>query len=63
MHTLPKEVSVGYLNVKIKLYIQNPLHCGNCLQLSHLKNTFKSKTSGDVQEVEHMWASKPHCIN
>ena len=37
--TLPKEVKVGYYNIKVQLYIPNPRRCFNCQKFGHGQNT------------------------
>ena len=32
---LPKEITVGYLKVKVVLFVPNPMHCFNCTKFGH----------------------------
>ena len=32
---LPKEITVGYLKVKVALFVPNPMHCFNCNKFGH----------------------------
>ena len=32
---LPKEIKMGYLRVKVELFVPNPLRCFNCYSFGH----------------------------
>ena len=32
---IPKEIAVGYLKVKVELFVPNPLRCFNCNKFGH----------------------------
>ena len=33
---LPKEITVGYLKVKVALFVPNPMRCFNCNKFGHM---------------------------
>ena len=39
---LPKELSIGYLKVKVSLYVRDPLQCYNCFKFGHPKHKCKA---------------------
>ena len=43
---LPKEIKVGYLKVKVDLFIPNPLRCFNCNGFGHTNQRCKSTAKG-----------------
>ena len=38
---LPKEITVGYLKVKVALFVPNPMHCFNCNKFGHTSQCCK----------------------
>ena len=65
---LPKEVKIGYYNVKVELYIPNPRRCFNCQKFGHGKNTCKhsavcAKCSESGHSYEDCPSEEPKCIN
>ena len=38
---MPKEIAVGYLNMKVALFIPNPVHCFNCNRFGHTSQCCK----------------------
>ena len=38
---LPKEIMVGYLKVKVALFVPNPMHCFNCSKYGHTSQRCK----------------------
>ena len=65
---LPKEVKIGYYNVKVELYIPNPRRCFNCQKFGHGKNTCRhpavcAKCSESGHEYEECPSDEPKCIN
>ena len=38
---LPKEIMVGYLKVKVALFVPNPMHCFNCNKFGHTSQRCK----------------------
>ena len=43
--TLPTSLKVGYLNIKVDLFIQNPLRCFRCQRFGHHKNNCTAEPS------------------
>ena len=41
---MPKEIKVGYLKVKVDLYVLNPLRCFNCNKSGHRNQRCKTTT-------------------
>lgn len=50
---LPQSIRVGYLNVKVILYVQSPLCCFNCNKFGHSSKCTKkcANCSGNVHDV------------
>ena len=46
---LPKEITVGYLKVKVALFVPNPMRCFNCKKFGHTSQRCK------VYEVYGVW--------
>lgn len=68
LHSLPREVRVGYLQVPLKPYIPNPLRCAKCLRLGHHGEACRSKaTCGscghEKSNNEHQCDLTPYCVN
>ena len=38
---LPKEITVGYLEVKVALFVPNPMRCFNCNKFGHMSQRCK----------------------
>ena len=38
---LPKEITVGYLKVKVDLFVPNPMRCFNCNKFGHTSQRYK----------------------
>ena len=38
---LPKEITVGYLKVKVALFVPNPMRCFNCNMFGHTSQSCK----------------------
>ena len=38
---IPKEIKAGFLNIKVEIYIPNPMRCNNCQKFGHLKKHCK----------------------
>ena len=53
---MPREIKVGYLTVKVDLFVQNPLRCFNCNKFGHTsqrcKTTAKCQWCGKVKHEE-----------
>ena len=48
---LPKEITVGYLKVKVALFVSNPMRCFNCNKFGHIRANV-AKLLQSVQVVE-----------
>lgn len=63
----PKEIKVGFLNIKVELYIPNPLRCYNCQRFGHLKKHCKRNAvcprCGNEGHVLEACTEKMNCIN
>ena len=63
---LPKEIKVGYLRIKVDLFVPNPLHCFNCNRFGHTssdcKVTAKCVRCGMERHEEEI-EGPPNCSN
>ena len=41
---MPKELRVGYLKVKVDLFVANPLRCFNCNKFGHTKPALQNNS-------------------
>jgi len=64
---VPKAIKVGYLNVRVDLYIPNPLRCFNCQMYghgaTHCKGTVRCSRCGENHVSTTCTAEKPHCVH
>jgi len=64
---LPPAVKIGYLNVRVSLYIPNPLRCFKCQMYGHGSNHCngleRCSKCGENHRLEVCTAGKPHCIH
>ena len=66
---LPKEIKVGYNNIKVSPYIPNPLRCYNCQKFGHhetkcLKSPVCKKCGGSGSDhIEHSCNNTIKCAN
>ena len=65
--TLPTSLKVGYLNVKVDLFIPNPLRCFGCQRFGHHKNNCTAEPScvrcGQQGHEDSQCTSTPSCVN
>ena len=66
--TPPKEIRVGYLQIKVDQYLPNPMRCFRCQRYGHLKTRCNRPAAcADCGEPEHEDATQcpnaPHCAN
>ncbi|GFU79619.1 putative RNA-directed DNA polymerase from transposon BS [Trichonephila clavipes] len=64
---LPPTIKAGYLNCKIRPYIQNPLRCFNCQRFGHSQTSVRGQlTCSRCASVGHASTDcslEPKCIN
>ena len=64
---VPKVVKVGFLRVKVEVYIPNPLRCYKCQRYGHHEDRCsKDKVCGRCGDRSHQEAdcrATPHCVN
>ena len=65
---LPREVTVGYVRVKVRPYIPNPMRCFQCLRFGHTRADCNNRpTCGMCASVEHTGddcaAETRRCVN
>jgi len=64
--TPPKEIIIGYLNVKVERYIPNPIRCFKCQRFGHTKKlcrcTEVCPKCGESHAVEQC-SNPPICVN
>lgn len=65
---LPEYVNIGYLKVKVRQYIPNPLQCKNCFRFGHIKAKCVSPTicytCAEIKEDEmHDCSMVKKCVN
>ena len=60
---LPKEITLGYLKVKVALFVPNPMRCFNCNKFGHTSQRCKMLRSVRVVEKLSMKvnARDPSC--
>lgn len=66
LHKIPDEIKIGYLSVRVRLYIPNPLKCYNCFAFGHKKAKCQEKhpVCGICSTVGvHSPCGSPHCLN
>lgn len=65
--TVPKVVKVGFLQVKVEVYIPNPLRCYKCQKYGHHEDRCsRDKVCGRCGDRSHQEAdcrATPHCVN
>lgn len=65
--TLPAAVKVGYLNVKVNVYIPNPIRCFKCQRYGHFKTNCNRAEAcekcGQDGHTSEACANVAHCIN
>ncbi|XP_024085657.1 uncharacterized protein LOC112128097 [Cimex lectularius] len=64
--TLPEEIVLDFLKVKVRPYEPNPLLCFSCFRYRHIKNFCKIVNCGKCGENSHDTANcpnPPHCLN
>ena len=65
--TVPKVVKVGFLQVKVEIYIPNPLRCYKCQKYGHHEDRCsRAKVCGRCGDTSHQEAdcrATPHCVN
>ena len=45
---LPKEITVGYLKVKVALFVPNPMRCFNCNKFGHTSQRCKARAAEKI---------------
>ena len=64
---LPSNIKIGYLNIKVSIYIPNPRRCYNCQRFGHGKNTCRNHTvCAKCGETGHEFDdcnNEQHCCN
>ena len=51
---LPREVSVGYVRVRVRPYIPNPMRCFRCLRFGHTRDYCRNRpTCGNCASSDH----------
>lgn len=65
---LPEYIHIGYLKIKVRQYIPNPLQCKNCFRFGHIKTKCASPTvcftCAEIKEEEmHECSLVKKCIN
>lgn len=43
LHKIPDEIKIGFLSVKVRLYVPNPMRCYNCFSYGHTKTRCQEK--------------------
>ena len=66
--TAPKEIRVGYLQIRVEPYIPNPMQCFRCQRYGHLKTRCNRPAAcPECGEPEHedptQCPNAPHCAN
>jgi hypothetical protein len=65
--TVPKVVKVGFLQVKVEVYIPNPLRCYKCQKYGHHEDRCSRSQicgrCGDPSHRESECQATPHCVN
>ncbi len=65
--TVPKVVKVGFLQVKVDVYIPNPLRCYKCQKYGHHESRCSRNQicgrCGDSSHQEAECRATPHCVN
>ena len=65
--TVPKVVKVGFLQVKVEVYIPNPLRCFKCQKYGHHEDRCSRSQvcgrCGDSSHRESDCKATPHCVN
>jgi len=64
---VPKTIKVGYLNVRVDIYIPNPLRCFNCQMYghgtTHCKGKVRCSKCGEDHSSTVCTSEKPHCVH
>ena len=63
---LPPSIKVGYLQVRVSLYVPSPLRCFKCQQFGHTRDRCqKEEVCGVCSKAAHQGAcdSPAHCVN
>ena len=66
MPTLPQSIKVGYLNVKVSLYVPSPLRCFRCQKFGHVRDRCPGEeVCGTCAQATHQGscANPPCCVN
>ena len=60
---LPKEITVGYLKVKVALFVPNPMRCFNCSKFGHMSQRCKvaAKCTGCGKDKHEGQCEDPSC--
>ena len=60
---LPKEITVGYLKVKVALFVPNPMRCFNCSKFGHMSQRCKvaAQCTGCGQDKHEGQCEDPSC--
>ena len=66
--TAPKELKIGYYNVKVQMYVPNPLRCFNCQKFGHSKKFCKNplacwKCGSEGHDGSECTAETTCCLN
>ena len=65
--TLPKDVKIGYMNVKVRPFIPNPRRCFNCQKYGHSKlrcqGTAVCAKCGQEGHEYETCTNDPHCLH
>ena len=63
----PPSIKAGYCNVKVDLYIPNPLRCYKCQKFGHGSRSCRSKmicqNCGESDHESQSCKKEPHCHN
>ena len=64
---LPNVVKVGYLNVKVNMFIPNPMRCFNCQKFGHFRSNCRQPPKccncGKSGHEQSDCSEEPNCIN
>ena len=65
--TLPSSIKAGYCNIKVEMYIPNPLRCYKCQKFGHGSRSCRGKlicqTCGEEDHESTDCKTEPKCVN
>ncbi len=65
--TLPSDIKAGYHNMRVEVYVPNPLRCYTCQQFGHgsrnCKNTSACRRCCSKEHSSDSCSSSPYCCN